>query len=261
MATNFSPTDPASIREMFGRVAERYDQANRILSFGVDDQWRRCVGRLVGNWRPERILDLASGSGILAEEIRRQNPEAFLVCADFCAPMLHIAKKRGLDHLIVADGMALPFADRSFDVVTIAFGLRNMESLEDALRGISRILRPAGHVVILDFSLPTGPMRPLYRFYLHFILPWLAGFITGQPAAYRYLGQSIERFPRGKVMLDLLTRAGFQDAKMQNLTSGIVAIYHAVVVRGIHSESRIQSSEAGSKELEATHERGTRDGA
>jgi demethylmenaquinone methyltransferase/2-methoxy-6-polyprenyl-1,4-benzoquinol methylase len=227
MASNFSATDPFSIREMFGRVAKRYDQANRILSLGIDDHWRRCVGRLVARWRPQRILDLATGSGILAEELRRQNPQAFLVGADFCAPMLQVAKKRGLDHLVVADGMALPFADMTFDVVTIAFGLRNMVSLEDALRGILRILRPGGHVVVLDFSLPSGPLRPVYRFYLHFLLPRLAGFITGQPAAYRYLGQSIEQFPRGKAMLDLLNRAGFQNGEMQALTGGIVAVYHA----------------------------------
>jgi demethylmenaquinone methyltransferase / 2-methoxy-6-polyprenyl-1,4-benzoquinol methylase len=229
MATKFSATDPLSIREMFGRVAERYDQANRILSLGIDDHWRRCVGRLVAAWHPQRILDLASGSGVLAEEIRRQNPGSFLVCADFCAPMLHVAKKRGLSHLVVADGMALPFADGSFDAVTIAFGLRNMQSLEEVLRGISRILRPGGHLAILDFSLPAGLIRPFYRFYLHFLLPRLAGLITGQPAAYRYLGQSIEQFPRGQVMIDLLLRTGFRDAEMQSLTGGIVAIYHAAV--------------------------------
>jgi len=227
MQTDFSATDPLSIREMFGRVAERYDQANRILSFGLDDYWRRVVGGLVAGWHPVRILDLATGSGILAQEIRRQNPEAYLVCADFCAPMLQIAKRRGFSNLVVADGMALPFADLTFDVVTIAFGLRNMKSLEQALKEISRILRPGGHVVILDFSLPAGPFRFFYRFYLHFVLPRLAGLITGQPAAYQYLGKSIERFPRGAAMLELLAQTGFQHAQMQSLTGGIVAIYHA----------------------------------
>jgi demethylmenaquinone methyltransferase/2-methoxy-6-polyprenyl-1,4-benzoquinol methylase len=227
MQTDFSATDPLSIREMFGRVAARYDQANRILSFGIDDYWRRVVGRLVAGWHPARVLDLATGSGILAQEIRRQNSEAYLVCADFCAPMLQIAKKRGLSNLVVADGMALPFADLTFDVVTIAFGLRNMESLDHALKEILRILRPGGHVVILDFSLPARPFRFFYRFYLHFVLPRLAGLITGQPAAYQYLGKSIERFPREAAMLELLGRTGFQDAKMQSLTGGIVAIYHA----------------------------------
>jgi demethylmenaquinone methyltransferase / 2-methoxy-6-polyprenyl-1,4-benzoquinol methylase len=227
MQTDFSATDPSSIREMFGRVAERYDRANQILSLGIDHHWRRIVGQLVASWRPRYILDLASGSGILAEELQRINPQAWLVCADFCAPMLQIARRRGLNNLIVADGMALPFAEGTFDVVTIGFGLRNMESFERALNGIARVLRPGGHVVILDFSLPDGPFRPLYRFYLHAVLPRLAGLITGHPAAYRYLGESIERFPRGRAMLDLLGRTGFQDAAMRNLTGGVVAIYYA----------------------------------
>ncbi|MGA8482026.1 MAG: ubiquinone/menaquinone biosynthesis methyltransferase [Chthoniobacterales bacterium] len=227
MQTDFSATDPLSIREMFGRVAGRYDRANQILSFGIDSHWRRVVGSLVASWRPRRILDLATGSGILAQELHRQSPEAYLVCADFCAPMLQIAKHRGLTNLIVADGMTLPFIEEAFDVVTIAFGLRNMESFARALTGISRILRPGGHVVILDFSLPAGPLRPFYRFYLHFVLPRLAGLITGHSAAYQYLGESIERFPRGTEMLDLLTRNGFRNAKLRSLTGGIVAIYYA----------------------------------
>ena len=227
MQTDFSATDPLSIREMFGRVAGRYDRANQILSFGIDSHWRRVVGSLVASWRPRRILDLATGSGILAQELHRRSPEAYLVCADFCAPMLQVAKHRGLTNLIVADGMALPFIEEAFDVVTIAFGLRNMESFARALTGISRILRPGGHVVILDFSLPTGPLRPFYRCYLHFVLPRLAGLITGHSAAYQYLGESIERFPRGRGMLDLLARTGFRDAKLRSLTGGIVAIYYA----------------------------------
>ena len=227
MQTDFSATDPLSIREMFGRVAGRYDRANQILSLGIDSHWRRVVGRLVASWHPQRILDLATGSGILAQELHRQCPEAYLVCADFCAPMLQVAKHRGLTNLIVADGMALPFIEEAFDVVTIAFGLRNMESFARALTGISRILRPGGHVVILDFSLPAGPLRPFYRFYLHFVLPRLAGVITGHSAAYQYLGESIERFPRGRGMLDLLSRTGFRNAKLRSLTGGIVAIYYA----------------------------------
>jgi demethylmenaquinone methyltransferase/2-methoxy-6-polyprenyl-1,4-benzoquinol methylase len=227
MQTDFSATDPLSIQEMFGRVAGRYDRANQILSFGIDRHWRQVVGSLVASWDPQRILDLATGSGILAQELQRQNPQAYLVCADFCAPMLQVAKHRGLSNLIVADGMALPFAEEAFDVVTIAFGLRNMQSFELALTGISRILRPGGHVVILDFSLPAGPLRPFYRFYLHFVLPRLAGLITGHAAAYQYLGESIERFPRGNGMLDLLSRVGFRNAELRSLTGGIVTIYYA----------------------------------
>src|SRR5260221_963401 len=116
--------------------------------------------------------------------------------------------------------MALPFIEEAFDVVTIAFGLRNMESFARALTGISRILRPGGHVVILDFSLPAGPLRPFYRFYLHFVLPRLAGLITGHSAAYQYLGESIERFPRGGGMLGLLARPGVWRDPLRSLNRG-----------------------------------------
>jgi demethylmenaquinone methyltransferase/2-methoxy-6-polyprenyl-1,4-benzoquinol methylase len=248
MQTDFSATDPLSIREMFGRVAARYDRANQILSLGIDGYWRHIVGSLVADWHPQRILDLATGSGILAQELHRQNPEAYVVCADFCAPMLQIAKKRGLHNVVVADGMALPFADAAFDVVTIAFGLRNMQSFENALKGISRILRPEGHVVILDFSLPSGPFRPFYRFYLHFVLPRLAGVITGYSAPYQYLGESIEHFPRGAAMLDLLARAGFQDAKQRSLSGGIVAIYHAGKITNDRTEQIVEPRSAVSRE-------------
>src|SRR5258707_7798128 len=223
MQKDFSATDPLSIREMFGRVAGRYDRANQILSFGIDSHWRRVVGSLVASWHPRRILDLATGSGILAQELHRQSPEAYLVCADFCAPMLQVAKRRGLTNLIVADGMALPFIEGAFDVVTIAFGLRNMESFAHALTGISRILRPGGHVVILDFSLPTGPLRPFYRFYLHFVLPRLAGLITRHFTAYQYLGENIERFPSRGGMLDPLAPHRFCQCQLPSFTGGIFA--------------------------------------
>jgi demethylmenaquinone methyltransferase / 2-methoxy-6-polyprenyl-1,4-benzoquinol methylase len=252
MQTDFSATDPLSIREMFGRVAARYDRANQILSLGIDNYWRRMVGSQVASWHPQRILDLATGSGILAQELRRQNPEAYLVGADFCAPMLQVAKRRGLNNLIVADGMALPFAEATFDVVTIAFGLRNMESFENALKGISRILRPGGHLLILDFSLPAGPLRPFYRFYLHFVLPRLAGLITGHAAAYQYLGESIERFPRGTAMLDLLAGAGFQNAKVKNLTGGIVAVYYADKERTTTNDNEHERTTTNDNEHERT---------
>src|SRR5258708_15714103 len=210
MQKDFSATDPLSIREMFGRVAGRYDRANQILSFGIDSHWGRVVGSRVASWHPQRILDLATGSGILAQELHRQSPEAYLVCADFCAPMLQVAKHRGLTNLIVADGMALPFIEEAFDVVTIAFGLRNMESFARALTGISRILRPGGHVGILDFSLPAGPLRPFYRFYLHFVLPRLSGLISAHSSPPHYLGGGFARFLRGYARLRLVSHTQYR---------------------------------------------------
>jgi demethylmenaquinone methyltransferase / 2-methoxy-6-polyprenyl-1,4-benzoquinol methylase len=225
MPLPISAANSKSIREMFAGVAPRYDLANQILSLGLDRSWRRFVCQHVAAWKPARILDLATGSGVLAEELARTNSGSLVVGADFCIPMLKVAMKRNVEHLIVADGLALPFADASFDAITVAFGLRNMAFLERALAEMARTTRSGGHVVILDFSLPSGPLLPAYRFYLHFVLPRLAGWLTGEPAAYQYLGDSIESFPRGTAMTALMEKAGFVNAIARPLSGGIVTAY------------------------------------
>jgi demethylmenaquinone methyltransferase / 2-methoxy-6-polyprenyl-1,4-benzoquinol methylase len=227
MPSHFSATNSKSIREMFAGVAPRYDLANQVLSLGLDRSWRKFVCQRVAAWNPARILDLATGSGVLAEELARTNTGSLVVGADFCIPMLKVAEKRNVEHLVVADGLALPFADASFDVITVAFGLRNMAFLERALAEMARTIRSGGHVVILDFSLPSGPLLPAYRFYLHFVLPRLAGWLTGEPAAYQYLGDSIESFPRGAAMTALMEEAGFVEAIARPLSGGIVTAYLA----------------------------------
>jgi demethylmenaquinone methyltransferase / 2-methoxy-6-polyprenyl-1,4-benzoquinol methylase len=227
MPSPFSAANSKSIQEMFAGVAPRYDLANQVLSLGLDRSWRKFVCQRVAAWKPARILDLATGSGVLAEELARTNTASFVVGADFCIPMLKVAGKRNVEHLVVADGLALPFADASFDVITVAFGLRNMAFLERALAEMARTTRPGGHVVILEFSLPSGPLLPAYRFYLHFVLPRLAGWLTGEPAAYQYLGDSIESFPRGAAMTALMEEAGFVDAMAKPLSGGIVTAYLA----------------------------------
>jgi demethylmenaquinone methyltransferase/2-methoxy-6-polyprenyl-1,4-benzoquinol methylase len=227
MPSPFSAANSKSIREMFAGVAPRYDLANQVLSLGLDRGWRKFVCKHVAAWKPARILDLATGSGVLAEELARTNAGSFVVGADFCIPMLKVAAKRDIEHLVVADGLALPFADASFDVTTVAFGLRNMAFLDRALAEMARTTRSGGHVVILDFSLPSGPLLPAYRFYLHFVLPRLAGWLTGEPAAYQYLGDSIESFPRGPAMTALMEEAGFLNAIAQPLSGGIVTAYLA----------------------------------
>jgi len=227
MSSPFSVANSKSIREMFAGVAPRYDLANQVLSLGLDRSWRKFVCQRVAAWKPGRILDLATGSGVLAEELARTNTGSLVVGADFCIPMLKVAGKRNIEHLVVADGLALPFADASFDVITVAFGLRNMAFLERALAEMARTIRSGGHVVILDFSLPSGPLLPVYRFYLHFVLPRLAGWLTGEPAAYQYLGESIESFPRGAAMTALMEEAGFPNAIARPLSGGIVTAYLA----------------------------------
>ena len=146
-----------SVQAMFGAIARRYDLANHLLSGGLDFLWRRQAARLIRKWQPARILDLATGSGDLALTLRRAWPEALVVGADFCRPMLQVARRKGLKNLVVADALQLPFAEGEFDAVTVAFGLRNMASWPAALAEMRRVLRRGGHLLIL-----ISPCRKLH---------------------------------------------------------------------------------------------------
>jgi demethylmenaquinone methyltransferase/2-methoxy-6-polyprenyl-1,4-benzoquinol methylase len=212
---------------MFGRIARRYDLANHVLSGGADFLWRRRAAKIIEGWRPKRVLDLATGSGDLALAIQRRLPEATVVAADFSPEMLDVARRKGVRETVLADALHLPFETGSFDCLTVAFGLRNMADWNLALREMSRVLQSGGHVLILDFSLPMGALRPAYRFYLHRCLPLLASLVTGQKAAYDYLGGSIEKFPSGGEMVELIEKNGFAGASAEALTGGIATIYTA----------------------------------
>ena len=141
--------------------------------------------------------------------------------------MLTLAKKKGLQQTVVADALALPFAEASFECVTVGFGLRNMANWSGALREMARVLTKGGHLVVLDFSMPNAGLRPFYRFYLHRCLPALASVITGNKEAYDYLGASIEKFPSGSAMITLIRENGFRSAAAFPLTGGIATIYTA----------------------------------
>jgi demethylmenaquinone methyltransferase/2-methoxy-6-polyprenyl-1,4-benzoquinol methylase len=219
--------DPESVRAMFGRVARRYDLANHLLSGGLDCWWRRQASEIVRQWQPRRVLDLATGSGDLALTIARKLQQAEITGADFSPEMLALAQKKGLTNTVVADALRLPFTDQSFDVVTVAFGLRNMADWGAALAEMARVLAPGGHLLVLDFSLPSGLLRSPYRAYLHHGLPWLARMITGHKAAYDYLGDSIEKFPGGREMCALIEANGFHGTTAAPLSGGIVTIYCA----------------------------------
>ena len=219
--------DPAKVRGIFSAIAGRYDLANHLLSGGLDFLWRARAVRMVKAWKPRTVLDLATGSGDLALAMQKAMPKTRIVGADFCLPMLQVAARKGLHPLVVADGTRLPFADGTFDAVTVAFGLRNMQSWPGALREMSRVLRPDGHLLVLDFSMPRPPFAALYRFYLHKVLPRVAGVITRNRAGYEYLGESIEAFPSGAAMCSLIREIGFTGATSTPLAAGIVSIYTA----------------------------------
>ncbi|BCU79504.1 ubiquinone/menaquinone biosynthesis methyltransferase [Luteolibacter sp. LG18] len=219
--------DADYVREAFARIADRYVLTNHVLSGGADLWWRRVVTARIRSWKPRRLLDVASGTGDLALSIQDACPECEVIASDFCAEMLAHAGRRGIEKTVVADALNLPFEDASFDVVTVAFGLRNMADYEAALREMRRVLKPGGRLVILDFSLPRGVLRGPYRFYLHNVLPKMAGALTGQKDAYEYLGGSIEAFPSGDAMITLLERCGFVDASCTPMTFGVVSFYEA----------------------------------
>lgn len=227
--------DPKAVNTMFARIAGRYDLANRLLSGGVDVWWRRRLVRAVHDAHPQTILDLATGSGDVAFALVDALPPGVAVTGmDFCIPMLEkaVEKSRGDPRRAIiqfqpGDGLALPLPDRSFDAVTISFGLRNMADRARALAEVARVLRPGGRLFVLEFSQPAVWFRPFYYAYLKFLLPTIAGWVTGDPAAYRYLCGSIEQFPGRAAIAEEMLQAGFRTVTAAPLTFGIVALHTA----------------------------------
>ena len=217
---------------MFGRIAGRYDLLNHLLSGNVDKRWRRLVARTL---RPSlvegaRVLDVACGTGDLALALASAGA-ASVVGLDFCRPMLEIARRkaagesRGLQ-FVEGDALRLPFADESFDAVTIAFGLRNLAGVEEGLRELLRVLRPGGRAAVLEFSSPSVPgFRALFRFYFARVLPRVGGLVSGSRGAYEYLPDSVSRFPDQRRLAELMREAGFEEVEYRNLTGGIAALH------------------------------------
>lgn len=219
------------VRDMFNSIAHRYDFLNHFLSFGIDYYWRRRVMKILKRVKPERILDLATGTGDLAILAAGAKPKE-IVGVDISSAMLHVGKekirKRGLQDLIrMEQGAAeeLPTEDNYFDLAMVAFGVRNFADLKRGLKEINRSLRPGGTLIVLEFSHPTGLMKPLYNFYSNNILPTVGRLVSKDPGAYTYLPESVAKFPSGKDFDAIMKDCGFEDTKMEPLTSGISTIY------------------------------------
>ena len=223
--------DGRRVQEMFAGIAHRYDFLNHFLSASIDRRWRQVAVRKVrGLLRtaPTLCLDCCSGTGDLAVTLSK-GLDCPVIASDFCHPMLTRAleKCRQLPvRNVEADALDLPFADKSFDALTIAFGLRNLENPQCGLREMRRVIRPGGALVILEFSKPIVPvMGSAFNFYFHHILPRIGAVISGDRKAYQYLPDSVRQFPAQAELAEWLQATGFTDVGYRNLTGGIAALH------------------------------------
>jgi len=223
----------AWVRAMFGRVAHRYDLANHLLSFNIDRYWRAHTVARVREvlMRPDaRVLDICCGTGDLVRALSRAHPAgAAVMGSDFCHPMLVAARaKVGAGRLFEADALRLPLADRSLDLITVAFGFRNLANYQAGLREMRRVLRPGGMAAILEFSQPPNAwFGALYGFYSQRVLPVIGGALSGSRDAYAYLPESVRKFPSPEELTEMMRAAAFAEVKFERLTGGIVALHVA----------------------------------
>jgi demethylmenaquinone methyltransferase / 2-methoxy-6-polyprenyl-1,4-benzoquinol methylase len=211
---------------MFDGVARRYDLTNTVLSFGLDRGWRRATRHALRLRPGERVLDLAAGTAVSTVELARSG--AIAVACDFSLGMLREGRGRGVP-LLAGDALALPFADRCFDAVTISFGLRNVADADAALRELARVTRPGGRLAVCEFSRPTWtPFRIAYAEYLMRALPALARRVASNPDAYVYLAESIRAWPGQADLAARIAAAGWAEVGWRDLSGGIVAVHRAV---------------------------------
>jgi len=218
----------ADVAAMFDGVADRYDLMNDVLSLGQQRAWRREVVRAVDPHPGQRVLDLAAGTGSSSRPFA--DAGALVVPTDLSLGMVTEGRRRQPDlGFVNADALQLPFADHTFDAVTISYGLRNVEDTEAALTEMRRVTVPGGTLVVLEFSTPTwAPFRAVYQRYLVRALPVLSGLLSSNPRAYDYLAESILAWPDQPALAALMTEAGWRDVEWKNLSGGIVALHRAV---------------------------------
>ena len=228
-------TKAVQVERMFHHIAPTYDQLNHTLSMGIDRSWRRKAIHTLRPYHPQQILDIATGTGDFAILACRELQPQFLIGADISEGMMEVGREKvqqaGLaDKVSFAreDCTALSFADATFDAVTVAFGVRNFEHLDIALGEMCRVLRPNGHLVILELSTPDRfPMKQLFTLYSKVVMPLIGKLISKDNSAYTYLPESIRAFPQGEVMQRSIRNAGFSQVRFRRLTFGICTLYVA----------------------------------
>jgi demethylmenaquinone methyltransferase/2-methoxy-6-polyprenyl-1,4-benzoquinol methylase len=231
-----SRPEPRTLRRMFGRVARRYDLLNHLLSANLDRGWRRAAALELPDEPLARVLDLCGGTGDQSIAVARARPAKSVLCCDFAHPMLvRAAGKfargglRGRCLALEADALRLPFREGTFDAVTVAFGVRNLDDMDAGFREMRRVLRPGGRLVVLEFSQPTGAVvSRAYRFYLRHLLPRIGGRVSDDGDAYGYLARTIGSFPAPDRIAARMREAGFAGCGFRTRAGGVVAIHTAV---------------------------------
>jgi demethylmenaquinone methyltransferase/2-methoxy-6-polyprenyl-1,4-benzoquinol methylase len=223
------------VEEMFDNIAPTYDTLNHRLSWDIDKGWRKKAIKQLAPYKPKRILDIATGTGDFAILSAQMLQPSQLIGADISEGMMNIGRekvdKMKLNHIISfqkEDCLNLTFEDESFDAITAAFGIRNFQDLDKGLKEMCRVLKKGGHLSIVELSQPVSfPMHQLFKIYSHTILPLYGKLISKDQSAYNYLTATIEAFPQGETMVEVLKKAGFTEAKFKRLTFGICTMYFA----------------------------------
>lgn len=220
---------------MFDNIAHRYDFLNHLMSLGIDKLWRKSAVRILKQHNPKTVLDIATGTADFAIEDYKAQPEK-IVGIDIAEQMLVIGREkirvRGLSEKIIlqkGDSENLPFADNSFDAITVGFGVRNFENLEKGLKEMHRVLKPGGIAIVLEFSKPrVFPVKQVFYVYFHYVCPLIGRWFSKDSRAYTYLPESVDSFPEGNNFLTKLKEAGFQNTQCKPLTFGISSIYMGI---------------------------------
>ena len=222
------------LTQMFDAISSNYDILNRVISFGIDIKWRKRVVAILKKKKPQNILDIATGTGDLAISLAKTNARQ-ITALDISKGMLEIGKKKVTENkldttitMVLGDGEKLPFKNTTFDAVTVAFGVRNFEDLEQGLTEIYRVLKPTGTFVVLETSIPAKtPFKQVYHFYTKYILPKIGKLFSKDNAAYTYLSESAAVFPHGEDFNNILRKIGFIAIENRPQTFGVASIYIA----------------------------------